>query len=89
MPEENKTEWELKQLQKTTKKHEDEIEKIQESIFDFKAFKEITLEKLIQLSQAIEKFEEKDRWEKRTFTASLIGAVLSGVVSLIIWAFQN
>jgi hypothetical protein len=84
-----KTEWEVEQLKISNKEINKKLDNHAVSIRDFETFKVSTIEKLLQIFSAIEVIKESDAWIKRTFTKTLITAIIGAVVSLVVWAIQN
>lgn len=91
MTDQNK--WEIEQLKEQAKeraqKTSERFRKVEEKIEDLVLFKTSTVEKLIIVFQMLEELKEGDKYIKRVFITSLVAAAVSGVGSLIVWAFQN
>ena len=88
MPTEKNT-WDIAQLQEKVKEAFELIKDHEGRMKAQETFKAATIEKLIVIFQKLEELQEGDRWIKRAFVVSLIGAVLSAISALIVWAIQN
>lgn len=88
-PTNGETIWQVRQNTKAIKDMQADLGKQDDRLRTVEVFKETTVDKLLQVFQAVEKLEEKDRWEKRTFTAALLTSIVGAVISAIVWAFQN
>lgn len=88
-PTQGETAWQVRQNTRAIKDINLELGKQDDRLRTVEVFKETTVDKLLQVFQAVEKLEEKDRWEKRTFTAALLTSIVGAVISAIVWAFQN
>ena len=67
-------------------RHVDDLETRQR---EMEKFKESTVEKLLVIFEKLDELRKGDQFIKRVFITSLVGAICSGLVSVIIWAFQN
>lgn len=84
-----KTEWEVEQLKAANIETNRKLDNHAVSIRDFETFKVSTIEKLLQIFQQLESIKEGDEWIKRTFTKTLVTAIIGAVVSFVVWAIQN
>lgn len=84
-----KTEWEIEQLKLAEKATNKRLDNHAERIRGLESFKDSTIEKLLQIFNQLEVIKEGDEWIKRTFTKTLITAIIGAVFSFLVWAIQN
>jgi len=89
MAEDKKTQWELERLQRKTNRHEERLDKQDEELTEFRSFKDSTVEKLISIFNTIDEMKEDSKWMKRMFTTTLMGGIVTGIISLVIWLIQS
>lgn len=85
----DKNSWDIKQLQEKVAELINEWKEQKNRIEKLEKWKVATVEKLIIISEKLEELQEGDQFIKRVFITSLIGAVLSGIASVIVWAFKT
>lgn len=85
----NRQEWEIEQLKDLVKGLKEGQTKHHELLAELALFKATTVDKLLLIFAKLEELREGDRWIKRIFVTALIGAILSAVASLIVWAFTT
>lgn len=85
----DKNAWDIVQLWKAMGELKDLYRDQEKEIKTLTEFKNSTVEKLIIIFATLEELREGDRFIKRVFITSLVGAVLSVLGSLIVWAFQT
>lgn len=84
-----RNEWDIKQLQEWKKDVSTMARETEKRLRELEAFKETTVQQLIVIFDKLKLLQEGDQWIKRIFIISLVGAVVSAVSSLIVWAIQN
>lgn len=87
MPE--KTQWDIEHLQKENKRQNDQLAEHTREIRDLQSFRDSTVEKLITIFNTINDMKEDSRWMKRMFTSTLVGGIVTAVISLVIWLIQT
>jgi uncharacterized coiled-coil DUF342 family protein len=85
----DKTQWELNRLNERTDKHEKRLDQHDEKLSSFQSFKDSTVEKLITIFKSIDEMKAESKWMKKTFTNTLLGAIVTVVTSIIIWLIQS
>lgn len=85
----DKLQWEVDRIKESNKDKDKDIKDHAKRLSELEAFKISTIEKLLIIFTKIEEIKEGDKWIKRTFTGTLITAIIGAVVSFVVWAIQN
>jgi len=83
-----KTQWEVEYLQKENEQQNADLKNHEKRLRNLESFKDSTVEKLITIFRTIDDMKEDSRWMKRMFTSTLVGGIVTAVISLIVWFIQ-
>ncbi len=83
-----KTQWEVEYLQKENEQQNVDLKNHEKRLRNLESFKDSTVEKLITIFRTIDDMKEDSRWMKRMFTSTLVGGIVTAVISLIVWFIQ-
>lgn len=83
-----KTQWEVEYLQKENEQQNLDLKNHEKRLRNLESFKDSTVEKLITIFRTIDDMKEDSRWMKRMFTSTLVGGIVTAVISLIVWLIQ-
>lgn len=84
----DKAQWDIEHLKQENQRQDERLAMHDKEIKALQSFQDSTVEKLITIFNTINDMKEDSKWMKRMFTSTLIGGIVTAVVSLLVWLIQ-
>jgi len=85
----DKMKWDIEQIKKDNEAQDRRLDEHDKQLSSFQSFKDSTVEKLITIFNSIDEMKAESKWMKKTFTTTLLGAIVTVITSILVWLITS